>query len=29
LVAQALAENMIIVTADPNITKYPGVKTCW
>jgi PIN domain nuclease of toxin-antitoxin system len=29
LVAQALVENLTIITRDPHIPKYPGVKTIW
>jgi len=29
LVAQALVENLTIITGDPHIPKYPGVKTIW
>jgi len=29
LVAQALHENLTVVTCDPHIPKYPGVKTIW
>lgn len=29
LVAQALHENLTIVTCNPHIPKYPGVKTTW
>lgn len=29
LVAQALCENLTLVTADPNIPRYPGVRVRW
>lgn len=29
LVAQALVENLTIITGDPHIPKYPGVKILW
>src|SRR5690606_4346478 len=29
LVAQALEENLTIITCDENIQEYPGVKTLW
>lgn len=29
LVAQALVEQMTIVTGDPHISAYPGVKVLW
>lgn len=29
LIAQAMEENLTIVTCDENIKKYPGVKTVW
>jgi PIN domain nuclease of toxin-antitoxin system len=29
LIAQAMEENLTIVTCDDNIRKYPGVRTVW